>query len=136
VTAATPEVEAAVTTETAKSLHIKVGSVIHVPGVARDPLAVRITGIVAPRDPEGAYWTTQPLLRTPSLIRPPTQGAEPETYWLGALLLPRTRPPPCSAPRASPRATGSSPRPDRLHRPRPAPPGQARSPRWNRARAW
>lgn len=87
VSAATREVEAAVTTETAKRLNIKVGSVIHVPGVQRDPLAVRITGIVAPRDPESAYWTTQPLLRTPSLIRPPTQGGEPETYWLGALLL-------------------------------------------------
>jgi len=88
VTAATRDVEAAVTTETAERLNIKVGSVIHVPGVERDPLAVRISGIVAPRDPEGAYWTTQPLLRTPSLMRPPTQGAEPETYWLGALLLP------------------------------------------------
>ncbi|MGI3230076.1 FtsX-like permease family protein [Streptomyces sp. GTA36] len=88
VTAATREVEAAVTTETAERLNIKVGSVIHVPGMQRDPLAVRITGIVAPRDPESAYWTTQPLLRTPSLIRPPTQGGEPETYWLGALLLP------------------------------------------------
>ncbi|MGA6221247.1 FtsX-like permease family protein [Streptomyces umbrinus] len=88
VTAATREVEAAVTTETAKRLNIKVGSVINVPGMQRDPLAVRITGIVAPRDPESAYWTTQPLLRTPSLIRPPTQGGEPETYWLGALLLP------------------------------------------------
>lgn len=87
VTAATREVEAAVTTETAERLDIKVGSVIHVPAVERDPLAVRITGIVVPRDPEGAYWTTQPLLRTPSLIRPPTQGGEPETYWLGALLL-------------------------------------------------
>ncbi|MDQ1029205.1 putative ABC transport system permease protein [Streptomyces umbrinus] len=88
VSAGTREVEAAVTTETAKRLNIKVGSVIHVPGVQRAPLAVRITGIVVPRDPESAYWTTQPLLRTPSLIRPPTQGAEPETYWLGALLLP------------------------------------------------
>ncbi|MGA5500921.1 FtsX-like permease family protein [Streptomyces umbrinus] len=88
VTAATREVEAAVTTETAQRLNIKVGSVIHVPGMQRAPLAVRITGIVAPRDPESAYWTTQPLLRTPSLIRPPTQGGEPETYWLGALLLP------------------------------------------------
>ena len=87
VTAATSEVEAAVTTETAQHLRIKVGSVIHVPGVGRDPLAVRITGIVAPRDPEGAYWAAQPLLRTPSLIRPPTQGAEPKTYWLAALLL-------------------------------------------------
>ena len=74
MTAATPEVEAAVTTETANSLRIKVGSVIHVPGVGRDPLAVRITGIVTPRDPEGAYWATQPLLRTPSLIRPAHTG--------------------------------------------------------------
>jgi putative ABC transport system permease protein len=87
VTAGTREVEAAVTTETARRLNIKVGSVIHVPGVQRAPLAVRVTGIVVPRDPEGAYWTTQPLLRTPSLIRPPTQGGEPEAYWLGALLL-------------------------------------------------
>jgi hypothetical protein len=110
--------------------------VIHVPGVQRDPLAVRITGIVAPRDPEGVYWTTQPLLRTPSLIRPPTQGAEPETYWLGALLLPPDAAPGSSAPRASPRATGCSPRtPPRS--PRTTCPGwAARSPRWNRARVW
>ncbi|PSM43579.1 hypothetical protein C6Y14_09985 [Streptomyces dioscori] len=87
VTASTPELEAAVTKETADSLHIKVGSVIHVPAVERAPLAVRVTGVVAPRDPEGAYWATQPILRTPSLVRLPAQGAEPSIYWLGALLL-------------------------------------------------
>ncbi|MFC4471114.1 ABC transporter permease [Streptomyces xiangluensis] len=88
VTAATAEVEAAVTTETAEKLRIKPGSVIHVPGVERAPLAVRVTGIVAPRDPEGAYWTTQPLLRRPSLVRIPGSIGNEETYWLGALLLP------------------------------------------------
>ncbi|MFD6286021.1 FtsX-like permease family protein [Streptomyces sp. NPDC060205] len=87
VTASTPELEAAVTTETAESLHIEVGAVIHVPAVERAPLAIRVTGIVAPRDREGAYWATQPVLRTPSLVRLPAQGAEPSIYWLGALLL-------------------------------------------------
>ncbi|WAU79597.1 ABC transporter permease [Streptomyces sp. Qhu-G9] len=87
VTASAPEVEAAVTTETADRLRIKVGSVIHVPAVGRAPLAVRVTGIVAPRDREGAYWATQPILRTPAIMRLPTQGAEPSTYWVGALLL-------------------------------------------------
>ncbi|MFJ9863409.1 FtsX-like permease family protein [Streptomyces sp. NPDC101165] len=87
VDAASPEVEAAVTAATAKSLHIKVGSVIHVPCVGRDPLAVRVTGILTPRDPGRAYWSTVPLLRTPSLVRTPPPDP-PQTYWLGALLLP------------------------------------------------
>ncbi|QMV12347.1 FtsX-like permease family protein [Streptomyces lincolnensis] len=85
VTATTPEVEAAVTAETARSLRIKAGSVIHVPGVDREPLAVRVTGIVAPRDPSGAFWSTQPLLRAPALV--PLPGADPPKYWLGTLLL-------------------------------------------------
>ena len=85
VTAQTPEIEAAVTVATAKSLHIKVGSVIHVPGEGRAPLAVRVTGILTPRDPAGAYWSTQPVLRTPTLVVLPTPD-QPK-YWLGALLL-------------------------------------------------
>ncbi|MEU6573914.1 FtsX-like permease family protein [Streptomyces sp. NPDC046805] len=84
----TAEVEAAVTTATARSMHIKVGSVIHVPGMARAPLAVRVTGILTPRHPSGAYWSTQPLLRTPELARLPAPGPDPQEYWLGALLLP------------------------------------------------
>ncbi|WP_328499407.1 ABC transporter permease [Streptomyces sp. NBC_00414] len=98
VSATTPELEAAVTEETADRLHIEVGSVIHVPAVERAPLAVRVTGIVAPREREGAYWAAQPILRTPSLVRLPTQGAEPSTYWLGALLL---------APEAAPAILGT-----------------------------
>ncbi|MFC8512452.1 FtsX-like permease family protein [Streptomyces sp. NPDC057257] len=85
VTATTPEVEAAVSAETAKSLHIKVGSVIHVPGSGRAPLAVRVTGIITPRDPGGAYWATHELLHTPNLIPVPNTDF---FYWLGALLLP------------------------------------------------
>ena len=85
VTSQTPEIEATVTAATADSLHIKVGSVIHVPGEGRAPLAVRITGVLSPRDPAGAYWSTQPLLRTPTLVVLPTP--EQPKYWLGALLL-------------------------------------------------
>ncbi|WP_306190107.1 FtsX-like permease family protein [Streptomyces sp. MK5] len=87
VTAETAEVEAAVTVETARSLHVKVGSVVHVPAVSRPPLAVRVTGIVEPREPSGAYWSAQPLLRTPNLARVPG-ASDPMYYWLGALLLP------------------------------------------------
>ncbi|MFE7076836.1 FtsX-like permease family protein [Streptomyces sp. NPDC057620] len=112
VTASTPELEAAVTTETAESLHIEVGAVIHVPAVERAPLAVRVTGIVAPRDREGAYWATQPVLRTPSLVRLPAQGAEPSIYWLGALLL---------APDAAPALLGTPGAPARYWQLAPSP---------------
>ncbi|MFD5447405.1 FtsX-like permease family protein [Streptomyces sp. NPDC127100] len=81
-------VEAAVTTETARAMRIGVGAVVHVPRVASAPLAVHVTGILAPRDPDGAYWATQPVLRTPSLVKVPgPPGADTDKYWLGALLL-------------------------------------------------
>ncbi|MDT7842257.1 FtsX-like permease family protein [Streptomyces justiciae] len=85
--AMTPEVEAAVSARTAKSLHIKVGSVIHVPGESRAPLAVRVTGIVTPSEPSGAFWSAQPLLHEPALIRMPGPSSDADKYWLGALLL-------------------------------------------------
>ncbi|MBQ1089267.1 ABC transporter permease [Streptomyces sp. B93] len=103
VTAATPRVEAAVTKDTARTLNIRVGSVIHVPGSGRGPLAVRITGIVVPRSPAGAYWSTVPVLRAPALARRP--GSAPsEVYWLGGLLL---------APDAGPALLGTPGRPHR-----------------------
>ncbi|MDW4907302.1 FtsX-like permease family protein [Streptomyces sp. ADMS] len=86
VTAATAQVEAAVTADTARTLHIRVGSVIHLPNSVRAPLAVRVTGIVVPRTPSGAYWSALPVLRTPALSRLPG-SALTEVYWLGALLL-------------------------------------------------
>ncbi|WP_308404253.1 ABC transporter permease [Streptomyces sp. ATCC 21386] len=103
VTAATEQVEAAVTVETARTLHIQVGSVIHVPGSGRGPLAVRITGIVAPRAPEGAYWSALPVLRTPALSRRPDLPPS-EVHWLAGLLL---------APDAGPALLGTSGRPER-----------------------
>lgn len=96
VTAATPEVEGAVSAATARSLHIEVGSRIHVPGAGRDPLVVHVTGIVTPSDPSGAYWSTEPLLHRPSLV--PLPGANGDKYWLGALLL---------APEAAPALLGT-----------------------------
>ncbi|WP_199830604.1 ABC transporter permease [Streptomyces sp. MMG1533] len=104
VTAATAEVEAAVTVETAESLRIKAGSVIHVPGVDRAPLAVRVTAIVAPRDPAGAYWSVRPLLRTPTLVRLPGPSSDADRYWLGALLL---------TPEAAPATLGTAGNPER-----------------------
>jgi putative ABC transport system permease protein len=84
VTATAPELEAAVTVDTAKSLHIKVGSVIHAPTAGRT-LPIRVTGIVTPHDPKGAYWSTHPVLRSPSLIREPAPSVD--MHWYGALLI-------------------------------------------------
>ncbi|MBD9735690.1 ABC transporter permease, partial [Streptomyces sp. H28] len=87
VTARTPRVEGAVSTDTARRLNIEVGSVLRFPGVQRDPLEVRVTGIVEPRDPRGSYWSVAPLMRTPVLT---VLYGDPELrqYWKGALLLP------------------------------------------------
>ncbi|MFF3737579.1 FtsX-like permease family protein [Streptomyces sp. NPDC002566] len=103
VTALTTRVEAAVTEDTARRLGIRVGSVIHVAGTERGPLTVQVTGIVVPRAPEGAYWSAQPVLRSPALSRMP--GFLPtDVYWLGGLLL---------APDAGPALLGTLGRPHR-----------------------
>jgi putative ABC transport system permease protein len=103
VTAATAAIEAAVSAETARKLNIEVGSVLHVPAVDRAPLAVRVTGIVAPRAPRGAYWSTSPVLRSPSLTTLPgdPQGS---VFWAAALLLP---------PNAAPAMLGTAGQPER-----------------------
>ncbi|WP_399885097.1 FtsX-like permease family protein [Streptomyces sp. BBFR51] len=113
-TISTAEVEAAVTEETARTLHMKVGSVVHVPG-QRD-LTVRVTGIVTPERPDSAYWSVDSVLRTPSLRRTPgPPGAPSPTYWVGGLLL---------APEAGPALLGTArvgrywhlaPDPDSVH---------------------
>ncbi|MFE8951047.1 ABC transporter permease [Streptomyces althioticus] len=77
--------EAAVTTGTAEKLNIRVGSVVHLPRAEGDPLAVRVTGLVAPREPDEAYWSALPELGRPHLMV--TQGPVPSQYWAGALLL-------------------------------------------------
>lgn len=88
VTSRSPEVEAVVTEETAARLNIKTGALIRIPGELRGPLGIRITGIVTPENPRGAYWSTHDVLRTPSLVRVPSRVPDPPTYWLAGLLLP------------------------------------------------
>ncbi|MGW1118863.1 FtsX-like permease family protein [Streptomyces tanashiensis] len=79
--------EAVVTAKTAESLHLRPGSVVHVPGGSTpEPVAVKITGIVEPRGPETAYWAVEPLLRTPALAAA-VSDFEVKYYWQGALLL-------------------------------------------------
>lgn len=87
VTARTEVVEAAVTAETATSLRIKVGSVVHVPGVDRGEVGVRITGIVTPRDPANSYWSAEPTLGSPALVDKPTNDRPQPRYWRASLLL-------------------------------------------------
>ncbi|MFF7143967.1 FtsX-like permease family protein [Streptomyces nodosus] len=116
VTATTPEVEAAVSADTAKALRIKVGSVLHVPGAGRDALAVRVTGIVAPRDRDGAYWATDTLLRTPVLMRVTPVDPDSPRYWLGSLLLPSEAAPALLGTEGRPyRYWRLAPDPDTLH---------------------
>lgn len=87
VTLTTKEVEAAVTEQTAKALRIEAGATVSVPTRGGEPLTVRVTGIVTPRDPGGSYWSAEPLLRSPSLVATPTKET-PRYYWIAALLLP------------------------------------------------
>ncbi|WP_370412856.1 FtsX-like permease family protein [Streptomyces fradiae] len=77
--------EAAVSTKTAKAIGIRVGSVVHVPGVDGNPKPVTVTGIVEPRGTEGPYWATEPVLHDPFLDA--TKEDEPRYYWVGTLLV-------------------------------------------------
>ncbi|MEU4268427.1 FtsX-like permease family protein [Streptomyces sp. NPDC026092] len=82
--------EVAVTAETAKSLRLKVGSVVHVPELfAKEPLALTVVGIVEPRLPQGSYWSADTLLRTPVLASK-VSGGGTYFYWQAGLLLPPT----------------------------------------------
>ncbi|MFF1743408.1 ABC transporter permease [Streptomyces mirabilis] len=101
VTADTRKVEAAVTEATARTLRLRVGSVIDVDGFGGAPLVVRITGIVEPRHPRGAYWSAEPVLRTPGLAADPS--LPPQFYWEAGLLL---------APGAAPVLLGSQGQPE------------------------
>ncbi|WP_419994999.1 hypothetical protein [Streptomyces boninensis] len=76
--------EAAVTEATAKRLHLRVGSVVHLPPGAR-PLEVEITGVLRAQQPRGDWWSVQPLLLKPGVRY--TEASVPEPYWAGALLL-------------------------------------------------
>lgn len=85
-------VEAVATEATAKRLRLKPGTVFRLPrdrsanyGGPVPPLTVRITGVVAPRGQEGAYWSAQPLLRSAELASVPRPV--PSKYWEGTVLV-------------------------------------------------
>ncbi|MFB7742416.1 FtsX-like permease family protein [Streptomyces sp. NPDC056132] len=80
------EAEVAVTVETAKSLDLRAGSVLHVAGIGRPPLAFKVTGVVEPLLPEAGYWSVLPALRTPQLL-PASDDRDAPKYWHGGLLL-------------------------------------------------
>ncbi|MFC8696569.1 ABC transporter permease [Streptomyces parvus] len=86
VTSGSRAVRGAVTEETAAALNMKVGSTLRLPTAVGGPLTVTITGILAPRDPGGSYWSADPLVRTPSLI-PDPESPFPQNYWTGTVLL-------------------------------------------------
>ncbi|WP_433339864.1 ABC transporter permease [Streptomyces sp. CA-253872] len=79
----TERVEVAVSGATAKALGLKTGRLLHVQGA---DLVFVVVGIVEPRDPEGAWWSAESQLRTPTMTA--TSGRPPQKYWRAGLLLP------------------------------------------------
>ncbi|MGW2558946.1 ABC transporter permease [Streptomyces sp. NPDC001514] len=109
VTSDTKVVEGAATVATAQALHLGIGSVVHVAGDGSVPLAVHITGIVEPRQPQGSYWSAEPVLRAPGMAAVPSKP--PQYYWEAALLL---------APDAAPALLGTQAQPEAYWRFAPA----------------
>ncbi|MFI2258693.1 FtsX-like permease family protein [Streptomyces tubercidicus] len=72
--------EAAVTVATARTLGLRVGSTLHLPG-----LTVRISGLLTPRSPDGAYWAADPLMT--AARQDVTPGLPPQRFWRAGLLL-------------------------------------------------
>ncbi|WP_202233771.1 FtsX-like permease family protein [Actinacidiphila reveromycinica] len=80
-------VEAVVTVRTAQVLHLAVGRTLHPRGLSPTPMTVRVTGIVAPRDPGAAYWNEDDDLLGPVVNSQPAGiGEQPKTYWHFTLL--------------------------------------------------
>ncbi|MBC9718057.1 ABC transporter permease [Streptomyces sp. TRM66268-LWL] len=86
ITARSTATEAAVTEQTARTLNIEVGAVINFQKPDNTLLSVRVTGIVEPLDPQGSYWSHEPVLRTPTVAADDAITAR-NTYWHGGLLL-------------------------------------------------
>ncbi|MGW5115082.1 hypothetical protein ACWEQ8_06450 [Streptomyces noursei] len=74
-----PAREAAVTVATARALHLRPGSQLHLDGTT-----LRISGLLTPRAPEGSYWTGDPLMTAATLT---SKGTPPQKQWLAGLLL-------------------------------------------------
>ncbi|MEV5440970.1 ABC transporter permease [Streptomyces sp. NPDC052644] len=105
----TGTVEGAVTAETARTLRLRIGSTLTLDEFPNRPLTVRITGVLEPRHPQRAYWSAEPILRTPSLTS--NVGRPPQFYWEAGVLL---------APEAAPALLGGQTEPERYWRYAPA----------------
>ncbi|MFF0746991.1 FtsX-like permease family protein [Streptomyces sp. NPDC004111] len=88
--AETVAVEAAVSAVTARTLGIKVGSVLHlgaenVGRTAGNSAEVEVVGIFEPHGTGDGYWSVDPVLHTP--VRLAMDREELEPYWSSTLLL-------------------------------------------------
>lgn len=79
------DVEAAVTTRTAKVIRLRAGSTLRLAS-RNTEITVRISGIVQPRDPRTTYWRAESDLRRPGLRSTPSP-AGPQYYWHIALFV-------------------------------------------------
>ncbi|MFI0979425.1 FtsX-like permease family protein [Streptomyces sp. NPDC021093] len=88
------DLEAAVSTATARTLGLKVGSVVHLNAMntgatTGNTARVKITGILAPRAPESTYWSVARLLHQPEVLYPTPEDAR---WWSTLLLAPEAGP--------------------------------------------
>ncbi|MET8688885.1 ABC transporter permease [Streptomyces sp. NPDC004732] len=92
ITSDSRRVEAAVTEDTARVMRLKVGKVVHLSSELGDTVTVRITGILEPLRPKSAYWSYDPVLRTPAKAVAPGPTPQPELWHAGLLLAPDAGP--------------------------------------------
>ncbi|MDX3098611.1 hypothetical protein PV417_29510 [Streptomyces sp. ME19-03-3] len=81
------EVEAVVTTATAKVIGLRTGFAIHLPASSGGHLTVRVTGIVTPRSAGATFWNAEPDLRSPTLVAVPTKDGGEYHYWRFSALI-------------------------------------------------
>lgn len=80
-----PVLQVVVSQQTASQFALHPGSTVRISGPKQAltgtvaTITLDVTGIVVPRDPHSTFWTTDPVLLTPSLQTP--HGAPP--YWVG-----------------------------------------------------
>src|SRR5215469_13362083 len=73
--------QSAITTATAARFSLRVGSRLRLD----DGITLMVTGIVAPRSPEAAFWTIDSTTAAPTIIRPPGPLSLP--YWTAAAFI-------------------------------------------------
>ena len=84
----TPLLQVVVTQQTAATFGLRVGSKVRVPGGGAlgglTMITVQVSGIVAPTDPDSAFWTSDVAAAVPSLQN---QGSfSPPPYWVGGVI--------------------------------------------------